>query len=742
MLNIPDILIQEFSLQPWQVTNTLTLLEEGGTIPFIARYRKERTGELNEIQLRDLIERFTYLTELEERKTTILHSIEEQGKLTDELRASIHACMQKTELEDLYLPYKPKKRTRATIAREKGLEPLAEIIRGFNTPETREVDLPGTAASFVSEERGVATAEDALSGASDILAEEVAETAELRAHVRTEFLRSGVFRSRIKADHPEGSTKYEMYREFQVPVRDIAPHNMLALRRGEAEGIVMFELEYDEESLLSWIEHRVSRSAAHTVREFYRAMIRDAFSRLMKHTLIGEVRYDKKLEADMASIQTFEVNLRELLLAAPAGMKPTLGVDPGFRTGCKVVAIDRTGKFLEYRAVFPHTGEHKRREAAETLRDMITRYGIELIAVGNGTAGRETDVFVGEVIGDLDPRPVKVMVNESGASIYSASDVAIEEFPELDLTVRGAVSIGRRLMDPLAELVKIDPKSIGVGQYQHDVDQRLLKKKLDDTVESCVNHVGVDVNTASKELLSYVAGITPSVARHIVQYRNENGAFRSRKELLKVPRFGAKAFEQAAGFLRIRQGEQPLDNTAVHPESYHVVETIARDLDVSVERIQELSARVKDIDIRRYVTGSIGEPTLRDILRELEKPGRDPRAGFRSAEFKEGVTEIRDLKPGMVLEGVVTNVANFGAFIDIGVHQDGLVHISQLADRFVRDPKEVVKVGQIVTVRVVEVNEQLKRISLSMKKEGGEKTSPVREEKKHTLDDLKRKFKS
>lgn len=744
MLNIPDILIQEFALQPFQVTNTLALLDEGGTIPFIARYRKERTGELNEIQLRDLVERFTYLTELQDRKATVLNSIEEQGKLTDELRKAIEGCMQKTELEDLYLPYKPKKRTRATIARERGLEPLAETVRSWNIPEHVHVDLTSEGAKYIDEEKDVRTAEDALKGAADILAEELAEKAELRAHVRAEFLRTGVFRSRIKDEYPEGSTKYEMYRDFNVPVREIAPHNMLALRRGESEGVLHFDLEFDQTALLAWLEKRESHAGAAELRSFYREMIADAFDRLMKNTLIGEVRYDKKLEADMASIQTFEVNLRELLLSAPAGMKPTLGVDPGFRTGCKVVAIDRTGKFLEYRAVFPHTGDYKRMEAEQTLRTMIEQHGIELIAIGNGTAGRETDSFVADVIRDMDPRPVKVMVNESGASIYSASDVAIEEFPDLDLTVRGAVSIGRRLMDPLAELVKIDPKSIGVGQYQHDVDQRLLKKKLDETVESCVNYVGVDINTASKELLSYVAGLTSTVAGNVVKHRNEHGAFRSRKQLLKVPRFGPKAFEQSAGFLRIRDGEQPLDNTAVHPESYHIVETMARDLDVMLDRIHELAGLVKDIDIKRYVTETVGEPTLRDIIAELEKPGRDPRDSFRYAEFKEGVNEISDLSPGMVLEGVVTNVANFGAFVDIGVHQDGLVHISQMANRFVKDPKEVVKVGQIVTVRVLEVNEKLKRISLSMKKEGEEKEKRPRhrpeEQGGFSLADLKSKF--
>ena len=743
MLNISNILVEEFSLQPWQVANTLALLEEGGTVPFIARYRKERTGELDEIQLRALVERHEYLTELEQRKQTVLASIEEQGKLTDELRARIESCMQKTELEDLYLPYKPKRRTRATIARERGLEPLAEAIRALNVPDVRSADLEAEAAAFVDPEKEVPTVQDALAGAADILAEETAEQADLRAHVRVFMADTGVFRSKVKADFPEGTTKFEMYRDWSCPVRDIPAHNMLALRRGEAEGVLLFDLEFDQPAILAWIEEKQSCSGARSVREFYAAMIRDAFDRLMKHTLIGEVRFDRKQLADAASISTFESNLRELLLASPAGMKPTIGVDPGFRTGCKVVAIDRTGKFLENQTVYPHTGEGKRQEARRILRDMITRHGAELIAIGNGTAGRETDVFVGEVIGEMDPRPVKVMVNESGASIYSASDVAIDEFPELDLTVRGAISIGRRLMDPLAELVKIDPKSIGVGQYQHDVDQRLLKKKLDDTVESCVNYVGVDINTASKELLGYVAGLTPAVAKNVVAWRNEHGRFGSRQDLLKVPRFGPKAFEQAAGFLRIHGGEQPLDNTAVHPESYHVVETIASDLNVSLDRIQELSAKVKGLDIRRYVTDEIGEPTLRDIIRELEKPGRDPRETFRYAQFAEGVNEVRDLVPGMVLEGVVTNVANFGAFVDIGVHQDGLVHVSQLADRFVRDPKEVVKVGQIVRVTVLEVNEKLGRISLSMKKgegKGERRKEKKPEEPKYSLDDLKKKF--
>ncbi|HOJ05798.1 MAG TPA: Tex family protein [Bacteroidota bacterium] len=741
MLDITAILIGEFGLQPWQVQNTLALHAEGATVPFIARYRKERTGELNEIQLRDLFERHGYLTELEERKTAILQSIEEQGKLTDELRMRIEGCMQKTELEDLYLPYKPRKRTRATIAREKGLEPLADAIAAWNTPDTRDADLDEAARAFINEELGVATVEEALAGAADILAERLSEQAELRAWVRKHFVEKGLFRSRVKPEFPEGSTKYEMYRDYTANVRDIAPHNMLAMRRGEAEGVLSFDLQFEEHTVLEHLEHETLYSGAARVREFWRPMCKDAFERLMKNTLIGEVRYEKKNEADLASIRTFGENLRELLLASPAGMKPTLGVDPGFRTGCKVVAIDATGKFLEYRTLYPHTGDGGRVEAARLLREMIERHGIELVAIGNGTAGRETEVFVAEALSGAQRTPAKVMVNESGASIYSASDVAIEEFPDMDLTVRGAISIGRRLQDPLAELVKLDPKSIGVGQYQHDVDQRMLKKKLDETVESCVNYVGVDLNLASKELLGYVSGLTPSLAKNIVQYRNENGAFRSRKELLKVPRFGPKAFEQCAGFLRIREGENPLDNTGVHPERYGVVEAIARDLQLSPERIADIAARVKDIDIKRYVTDEVGEPTLRDILRELEKPGRDPRASFSYATFKEGINELSDLAPGMELEGVVTNVANFGAFVDIGVHQDGLVHISQLADRFVDDPRKVVKVGQIVKVRVVEVNVQLKRIALSMKKDGSApRPKTKKEEPAWTLDDLKSKF--
>ena len=715
MLNIPQLLATEINLKPHQVQNALELLAEGATIPFIARYRKERTDEMNEVQLRELADRYTYLTELEERKSVILSAIAQQGKLTDELKAKISSCLQKTELEDLYLPYRPKRRTRATIAREKGLELLAEFIKSLNVKNSATASLEEEAAKYISESKGVKTAEEALKGAADILAEEVAEKAELRAYIRNYLLEEGVFVSRIKDDYPEGTTKFEMYRNYQIRVKNIAPHNMLALCRGETEKILSFEIAFDEDTVLYYLESKEIKTKVRIIRDFYQAMLKDAFNRLMKVSLMGEVIYEKKVYADIESIKTFETNLRELLLSAPAGMKPTLAIDPGFRTGCKVAVLDQTGKFLEYQAVFPHQAAEQRLKAAQTVKNLIEKYKIALIAIGNGTASRETEEFVTQVLQTIERKPVKVMVNESGASIYSASTVALEEFPDLDITVRGAISIGRRLQDPLAELVKIDPKSIGVGQYQHDVDQKLLKKKLDDTIESCVNYVGVDLNTASKELLTSVSGITATVANNIVAQRNQHGAFKNRRQLLKVPKLGPKAFEQAAGFLRIRGGDNPLDNTAVHPESYSVVEAIASDLNVPLNQVTQIAEKLKKTNLKKYVTDSVGEPTLRDILSELEKPGRDPRAEFKYATFREGIKEIRDLNVGMELEGIVTNVANFGAFVDIGVHQDGLVHISQLADRFVDDPNKVVKVGQVVKVQVLEINEKLKRISLSIK---------------------------
>ncbi|MGD1910408.1 MAG: Tex family protein [Rivularia sp. (in: cyanobacteria)] len=715
MLNIPQLLATELNLKPFQVENALGLFAEGATIPFVARYRKERTGEMNETQLRDLSDRYTYLTDLEARKSVILNAIAEQGKLTDELKKQIELCLQKTELEDLYLPYRPKRRTRATIAKEKGLDKLAEFIKSLNIKNGASADLNAAAAKYINPEKEVKSAEEALKGASDILAEEVAEKAQLRAYLRELLLEEGVFVSRIKDEYPEGTTKYEMYRDYQMKVSNIAPHNMLALCRGDKEKILSYEIAFDEDYVLSYLESQEIRTKQPDIRKFYQQMLKDAFNRLMKNSLANEVISEKKQYADIESIKTFETNLRNLLLSAPAGMKPAIAIDPGFRTGCKVAILDETGKFLEYQAIFPHTGAGKRSEAAKMLQNLIEKYKVELIAIGNGTASRETDEFVAEVMQKTERKPIKVMVNESGASIYSASKVAIAEFPDLDVTVRGAISIGRRLQDPLAELVKIDPKSIGVGQYQHDVDQKLLKKKLDETVESCVNYVGVDLNTASKELLTSVSGITSTIANNIVGYRNENGAFKNRRQLLKVAKLGPKAFEQAAGFLRIRDGENPLDNTAVHPESYAVIKNIATDLNIPLKQVTHIAENLKKADLKKYVTDKVGEPTLRDIIGELEKPGRDPRAEFKYATFKEGINEISDLEEGMELEGIVTNVANFGAFVDVGVHQDGLVHISQLANQFVRDPKEIVKVGEVVKVKVLEVNQKLKRIGLSMK---------------------------
>jgi len=715
MIDLPQILAKEFSLSLQQVNNALELRTEGATIPFIARYRKERTGSLDEIQLRQLFERHNYLTELEQRKETVLAAIAAQNKLTEELQAKIEACLNKTELEDLYLPYKPKRRTKATIAKEKGLEPLADFIESLNQPKVSPISLEREAAKYINEEKGVKTVEEALSGAADILAEIVADKAEIRAYLRNYLLKKGKFVSRLKEDYPEGSTKFEMYRNYQYSVSKIPPHNILALYRGEAEGVLAVDITFDEAEVMSYLESQEIATKVPAIKNFYRAMLKDAFNRLLKPSLIREVRAERKDYADLESIKTFEANLRELLLASPAGMKPTLAIDPGFRTGCKVAVLSETGKFLEDRVIFPHSGAEKRAQAAKIIQNLITKYQIELIAIGNGTASRETDQFIAEVLKTLASKPIKVIVNESGASIYSASDVARREFPDLDVTVRGAISIGRRLQDPLAELVKIDPKSIGVGQYQHDVDQKLLKQKLDETVEICVNYVGVDLNTASPELLIYVSGITPSIANNIVAYRDRQGAFKNRQELLKVAKLGAKTFEQAAGFLRIRHGDNPLDNTAVHPESYGVVKEIATALKASLTEVTKVGTRLKSLDLNQFVTATVGLPTLQDVVRELEKPGRDPREQFQYATFKEGVMEIADLQVGMELEGIVTNVVNFGAFVDIGVHQDGLVHISQLADRFVSDPKELVKVGQVVKVKVIEVDRQLKRISLSMK---------------------------
>ncbi|MDJ0743889.1 MAG: Tex family protein [Xenococcaceae cyanobacterium MO_167.B27] len=721
--NISEIIAEELSLDIYKVSNCLELCQEGSSVPFIARYRKEKTGGLDEIKLRQIIDRYIYLTDLDKRKATILKEIAIQNQLTDKLEQQIKTCYDKTQLEDLYAPYKPKRRTKATIAKEKGLEPLALLIDSLNIPSANPKYIREIASKYINAEKEISTITQALSGASDILAETIAEKAELRAYLRDFFFKTGAFISKIKKDYPEGTTKYEMYRDYQYSVRKIPPHNVLALYRGEAEKILTVNVVVDETQVLSYLESQEIHTSNPEIRDFYRAMLKDSFNRLLKPTLIREIRSDRKQYADIESIKTFETNLRNLLLAPPGGMKPTMAIDPGFRTGCKVAILSETGKFLEYQAIFPHSGPEKRQQAHETIMKLLNKYHIQLIAIGNGTASRESDRFISEVMKQLDSPPIKVIVNESGASIYSASDLARQEFPHLDVTVRGAISIGRRLQDPLAELVKIDPKSIGVGQYQHDVEQKLLQKKLAETVESCVNYVGVDLNTASATLLQFVSGITPTIANNIVTYRDRQGAFKNRQELLKVAKLGAKTFEQCAGFLRIRNGNNPLDNTAVHPESYEVVTQIANHLQIALSELnqggeakrKEIIKKLQSLDLKQFVTETVGIPTLQDVITELEKPGRDPRDKFQYATFQESITEISDLKIGMELEGIVTNVVNFGAFVDIGVHQDGLVHISQLADHFVADPKQIIQVGQIVKVRVLEVNEKLRRISLSLK---------------------------
>jgi len=713
-LDIINVLAEELQLAAWQVSNVIDLLEEGATIPFMARYRKERTGELDETQLRALENRYRYYQDLEDRKKTILQSIETQGKLNTELKERIESCRIRTELEDLYLPYRPKRRTRATIAVERGLEPLARRIHEQDDPR---LDLAETAAPFVDAEKDVPDTEAALQGAADILAAEVAEYAPYRSYLREFIRRNGVLTSRVRKKFREEKTKFDTYRDYSVPLSRIQSHTLLALLRGEADGVLTLGVEYEREAVETYLEEKDIRVGPGPVRDFLAGVIHDALSRLLEPSIVTEVMKEQKEEADLEAVEVFGKNLRNVLLAPPAGMRPTIGIDPGYRTGCKVAVVDKTGRLLEHVTIYPTPPHNRTGEAMGIVDDLIFRHGIELIAIGNGTASRETEAFIDSVlaVGDYDPKPLKVIVSEAGASVYSASEAAAEEFPDLDVSIRGAVSIARRLQDPLAELVKIDPKSIGVGQYQHDVDQKLLKRKLDEVVESCVNFVGVNLNLASKELLSYVSGLNKTAAGNIVAYRDRHGSFRNREELLKVPRFGEKMFELSAGFLRIRNGDNPLDNTAVHPESYAIVRKMADDLGLAVEDLAKHPERVREIDLKRYCTDTVGLPTLKDIVEELLKPGRDPREEFAYASFREGIETIEDLKEGMQLEGVVTNVTRFGAFVDIGVHQDGLVHVSQLADRYVRDPHRVVHVGQIVKVTVLKVDLERKRIGLSMK---------------------------
>lgn len=689
------------------VDNTLELLDSGCTIPFISRYRKERTGGLDEVQITQIYELNERMKETAKRKETIIKTISEQGKLTPELEKRINECWEPEVLEDIYMPYKPKRRTRAQVARENGLEPLATIImlQRDNAPET-------TARKFINE--NVKSEEDAIKGALDIIAENVSEDERSRSQLRNAFRRGAIITSKViksKADTDEAA-KYSDYFDFSEPLKRCSSHRLLAMRRGEKDGILRVSISADDEECVEKLKRLFVRGYGRCSTLVGEA-VTDSFKRLLKPSIETEFATLSKENADGDAIAVFAENLRQLLLAAPLGQKRVMGIDPGFRTGCKVVCLDEQGNLLHHEAIFPHPPRNEQIEASTQIKEMVKKYGVEAIAIGNGTASRETDRFV-KTLGLADSIQV-FTVSEDGASVYSASKTAREEFPDKDVTVRGAVSIGRRLMDPLAELVKIDPKSIGVGQYQHDVDQAKLKKSLDLTVESCVNSVGVNLNTASKHLLTYVSGLGPTLAQNIIDYRTANGAFSSRSQLLKVPRLGPSAFEQSAGFLRIPDAKNPLDNTAVHPESYKIVEKMAKDCGCSVAELIKDKDKRKSIRLDRYVSEKVGMPTLTDIMAELEKPGRDPREQLEEFEFDPNVSTPDDLVEGMVLPGIVTNITNFGAFVDIGVHQDGLVHISQLADRYVSDPTQVVKLHQHVMVKVIEVDRRRNRISLSMK---------------------------
>jgi uncharacterized protein len=724
----------ELHLAPKQVKAVALLLEEDATIPFIARYRKEATDSLDEVAITAIRDRLEQLAELDSRREAIFRSLEERGLLTDELKEKLTAAETMAVLEDLYLPFRPKRRTRATVAREKGLEPLAQRLFAQDGIDPVNQDPLGEAAAFVSEEKEVHSAEDALAGARDIIAEWISEDAGARARIRDFFLEKARFRSKVIPEKEKEGIKYRDYYEWEEPVNAAPSHRILAMRRGEKEGFLTLRVLPPEEEAIVLLEAFFIKGNSPASEQVKQAL-EDSYERLLLPSMETEIRTFTKKRADEEAIRVFAENLRQLLLAPPLGQKSVLAIDPGFRTGCKVVCLDRQGKLLHTDTIFPHQSEKEAKRAAESVADLCERYQVEAIAVGNGTAGRETETFLKGT--NLPGRIPVIMVNESGASVYSASEVAREEFPDHDVTVRGAVSIGRRLTDPLAELVKIDPKSIGVGQYQHDVDQPALKRSLDDVVMSCVNAVGVEVNTASKQILTYVSGLGPQLAKGIVAYRNEHGPFGSREGLKKVPRLGPKAFEQSAGFLRIRGAENPLDASAVHPESYPIVETMAQDLGCSVDDLMRNEGIRKQIDLSRYLTETVGLPTLNDILSELAKPGRDPREQFETFAFTEGIEKIEDVKPAMRLPGIVTNITAFGVFVDIGVHQDGLVHISELSNRFVKNPNEVVKVHQKVMVTVINVDIERKRISLSMKgspaqtaKPHEEKARPPRDQKR------------
>lgn len=702
----------ELSITRERIKAAAGLLAEGATVPFIARYRKEATGSLDEVAISAVRDRLEQLAELDKRREAIFHSLDERGLLTDDLKKNIEDAQTLAVLEDLYLPFRPKRRTRATVARERGLEPLAQRLYISDGNALAGFDPLREASAFIDAEKGVESAEDALAGARDIIAEWISEDAPARAALRELLLAKAVITSKVVSGKEEDAVKYRDYYEWQEPVRQAPSHRVLAMRRGEKEGFLILRIEGCDEEALAWLKAHFVTNDTPAPAEVTRAL-EDSYQRLLFPSMETEVRLVMKERADKEAIRVFADNLRQLLLAPPLGERNVLAIDPGFRTGCKVVCLDRQGKLLHFDTVYPHTSKKEVDEAGRKVIALCEQYQVEVIAVGNGTAGRETESFLKGL--DL-PKAIEVIsVNESGASIYSASEAAREEFPDHDVTVRGAVSIGRRLMDPLAELVKIDPKSIGVGQYQHDVDQFALKRSLDDVVMSCVNAVGVEINTASTQLLGYVSGLGPSLAKAIVAYRSENGPFRSRKEFKKVPRLGPKAFEQSAGFLRIRGSSNPLDASAVHPESYPVVEAMAADTGRSVTDLMADEGLRKKIDLRNYVSETVGLPTLTDIMAELAKPGRDPREQFHAFSFAEGIEKMEDLRRGMKLPGIITNITAFGAFVDIGVHQDGLVHVSQLANRYVKNAGDVVKVRQQVMVTVISVDLTRKRISLSLK---------------------------
>jgi protein Tex len=702
-----DQISKELSQPLKYVSAVAELLAAGSTLPFISRYRKEMTGSMDEVMIASIRDRLDQLRELDKRREAILSSIEKQDKLTPELLALIVRAQTLAELEDIYLPYRPKRKTRASVAREKGLEPLAQKIF-----EQDKFDLEAFARSFIDVDKGVADLTEALEGARDIIAEWVSENAGARKKLRELFWREGTITSKVLKGKETDGQKFKDYFEWSEPIAKTPSHRLLALRRGEKEGILALDIIPDEDAAIQLLLHQFVKGNGPAA-EHVTLAIKDSYKRLLRPSLETEIRMESKMKADEEAIRVFASNLKELLLTAPLGQKNVLALDPGFRSGCKVVCLDKQGKLIHHDLIFPNDPQRETAKSSALIKGLCEKYSIEAIAIGNGTASRETEAFVKSI--GLSNKVIIMMVNESGASVYSASDVARAEFPDKDVTVRGAVSIGRRLVDPLAELVKIDAKSIGVGQYQHDVDQTKLKQGLDDVVISCVNSVGVEVNTASKELLSYVSGLSPALAKNIVEYRNQNGPFKSREDLMKVTRFGEKVFEQAAGFLRIREAKNPLDGSAVHPESYPIVNQMASDLNCSIKDLMTSAELRKQLDLKKYITEKTGLPTLTDIVTELEKPGRDPRKVFEVFSFTEGVNTIEDLKVGMKLPGIVTNVTNFGAFVDVGVHQDGLVHISHLGDKFVKDPKEAVTVQQKVMVTVVEVDVSRKRIGLSMK---------------------------